>query len=104
MNDDQTNGTLGGIIAFSVGALVGAGIALILAPQSGAEIRKIVRDYVAKAADELMARSQDARATVKTALDHGREAFEAAKEQGKDAYETGKEAMKGVGKEMKTRV
>src|ERR1700693_5102699 len=104
MNDDQTNGTLGGILAFSLGALVGAGIALVLAAQSGAEIPKIVREYVAKAADELMARSQDARATVKTALDHGREAFEAAKEQGKDAYETGKEVMKGVGKEMKTRV
>ena len=104
MNDDQTNGTLGGIIAFSLGALVGAGIALILAPQSGAKTRKIVQDYAVKAADQLMERIQDAQATVKTALDHGREALEAAKEQGKDAYETGKEAMKGVGKETKTRV
>lgn len=104
VDNDRTNGALNGIIAFSLGALVGAGIALVLAPQSGAKTRKIVQDYAAKAADQLMERIQDAQATVKTALDHGREAYEAAKEQGKDVYETGKEAMKRVGKEMKTRV
>lgn len=102
MNDDQSNGTLGSIIAFSTGALLGAGVALILTPQSGAETRKLVRDYAAKAADELTTCRQDAQAAVKTALEPGTEAVEATKEYGKHAYETGKEAVKGVGKEMKT--
>jgi gas vesicle protein len=111
MNDDYSNGysnggngTLGSIIAFSAGALVGAGVALILTPQSGAETRKLVRDYAAKAVDEVLARIQDGQAAVKTALEPGKEAFEAAKEYGKQAYETGKEAVKGAGKEIKTQV
>jgi gas vesicle protein len=104
MNDDQSNGTLGSIIAFSAGALLGAGIALILTPQSGAETRKRVRDYSAKAVDQLRARSQDAQTAVKTALEPGKEAFEAAKEYGKQAFETGKEAVKAVGKEVKPHV
>lgn len=102
MNDDQGNGTLGSIIAFSAGALLGAGIALILTPQSGAETRKRVRDYFAKAVDQLRAHGQDAQAAVKTALEPGKEAIEAATEYGKHAYETGKEAVKGVAKDMKT--
>ncbi len=103
MNDDQ-NGALGSIIAFSVGAVVGAGVALILTPQSGAETRKLVRDYTAKAVGEFTACRQDAQAVVKTALEPGIEGVEAAKEYGKQAYETSKEALKGIGKEMKTNV
>jgi gas vesicle protein len=102
MNDDQKNGALRSILAFSMGAVVGAGVALLVTPRSGAETRKLVRGYATNAVDELAACSQDAQAAVKTALEPGREAVEATKEYGKHAYETGKEAVKELGKEMKT--
>ena len=39
--------------AFMAGAFIGAGIALLLAPQSGTELRSTLRDYASKAKDEL---------------------------------------------------
>jgi gas vesicle protein len=38
--------------AFITGALVGAGVALLLAPQSGTKSREFLRDYAARMKDE----------------------------------------------------
>ena len=38
--------------AFVAGAFIGAGIALLLAPQSGSELRSSLRDYASRAKDE----------------------------------------------------
>ena len=43
----------GNLAGFFAGALVGAGIALLFAPQAGAQLRGILRDYAARAKDEL---------------------------------------------------
>jgi gas vesicle protein len=90
--------------AFLAGALVGAGIALLLAPQSGTESRKMLRDYVGQAKDELIERGREAKATFETAKEHGREAFEFAKERGKNMYETAKETAKDSSEGLRNRV
>jgi gas vesicle protein len=70
--------------AFLAGALIGAGIALLLAPQTGAELRGMLRNYGYRARDE--------------AYERGREAWDTAVERGKDYVESGKETMREAGR------
>lgn len=70
--------------AFLAGALIGAGVALLLAPQSGSELRGMLRGYVSRAGEEMRER--------------GQKAWETAVERGKEYLESGREAMKEAGK------
>lgn len=88
-----------GTIAFMAGALIGAGVALLLAPQSGAETRNMLRDYAGRTKDELWERGKEAKATFDSAVERGKEAFETVRERGKEAYETGRETLRESGKE-----
>ena len=62
----------GNLSVFFTGALFGAGIALLLAPQAGAQMRRLLGDYVARAKDELY-----------DTIDHGIEALDDAVEHGR---------------------
>lgn len=75
---------------FFVGALVGAGIALLFAPQSGAQMRGRLRDYAARAKDEL-----------DEAIDHGTEMLDSAVERGHEFVEKGKDSLRETGREAK---
>ncbi|HMK60213.1 MAG TPA: YtxH domain-containing protein [Dissulfurispiraceae bacterium] len=88
------------LLAFVLGGMVGAGVALLLAPQSGTETRRRIREL----ADDVKDRATDYAGTAKdkvvTTVDKAKELYEekksaisAAVEAGKDAYE------KEVGKE-----
>lgn len=46
---------------FLAGALIGAGVALLFAPQTGAELRGMLRTYASRARDEAMDRGKGAR-------------------------------------------
>lgn len=76
--------------AFMTGALVGAGIALLFAPQAGAQVRRLLGDYAARAKDELY-----------DTVDHGIEALDDAVERGQDFVEKGKESLQQVGRQAK---
>jgi len=80
------------VIAFVVGALTGAAVALLFAPAPGEE----TRDYLAKRARESKDKARDAmgqgreyyeqqRENLATAVDRGREAFQQARERGDQA-------------------
>jgi len=97
---DQDNDYSVGTAAFLAGALIGAGVALLLAPQSGAETRGMLRDYAGRAKDELRERGKEAKATLDNALERGKQAFESVKEQGKDFYGSGREAIRDAGKDV----
>src|SRR5437588_12236441 len=90
----QDNDYAVGTAAFLAGALIGAGVALLLAPQSGAETRGMLRDYAGRAKDELKQRGQKVKSTLDSAMERGKEAFEATKERGKDMYSSGREAIR----------
>ena len=79
MHNESNDYSLG-MVAFLTWAFIGAGIALLLAPQSGTETRTLLRDYAGKAKDEMYERGREAKETFDSAL----------------AYETGKEAMRGA--------
>lgn len=73
--------------AFMAGAFIGAGIALLLAPQSGPELRSTLRDYAAKAKDEL-----------DEAAEQGRAVWDTAVERGQAYVEGGKQALRHAGR------
>jgi gas vesicle protein len=92
--------------AFVAGALIGAGVALLFAPQTGTELRGMLRNYASRAKDEAMERG---RAAWDTAVERGREYYdkgqEAVQEAGRSAREyaqTGKDALRGEGREHRT--
>ncbi len=91
--------------AFLAGAVIGAGIALLLAPKSGAETRDMLRDYAERAKQDLMERAEEAKATLNTAVERGKEAFESAKQRGKETLDTAKDAVREVSSDtMRNRV
>ena len=70
------------IIPFLAGGLVGAGIALLLAPKSGRELRKDLKDVAASAGDKITATVEkgkelyaDSTAAVKNAFEAGKVAY-----------------------------
>lgn len=82
--DDNGAGTI--IVAFVLGALTGAAVALLLAPASGEETRRLLgekakegRDKASDAAKqgrEFLNRQRD---TLSSAIDRGREAYNQAR-------------------------
>jgi gas vesicle protein len=87
-NENQAGG--GSVmLAFMIGALTGAAVALLFAPASGEE----TREYLGQKARESRARARDAveqgrevyerqRETLASAVERGREAFQQARERG----------------------
>lgn len=92
MSRDNNNGAGSVMLAFVVGALTGAAVALLFAPATGEE----TRDYLGQKARESRDKARDAvdhgrefyqrhRETVATAVDRGRDAFTQARERGDEA-------------------
>jgi len=90
MSKDSSGSSV--MIAFVVGALTGAAVALLFAPASGEE----TRDYLGKKAREGQDKAREAmeqgreyyerqREHLTTAVDRGREAFQQARERGDQA-------------------
>lgn len=85
-----------GMGSFVLGALVGAGLALLLAPRSGEETQAILRgraremkgtaeDRVRDAQRQLEARLEEARVGVQTRVDRVKEAVDAGRDAARDA-------------------
>ena len=71
------------LLAFLVGALSGAAVALLYAPKSGRE----TRDYLGEKAREGRARAADAAAKGREAVNQGRDTITTAIERGREAYQ-----------------
>ncbi len=56
MSDQRSFGS--SLLTFLGGAAIGAGLALLFAPQSGKETRKQIKDVAGKAVDEVKERSE----------------------------------------------
>src|SRR5687768_4741303 len=83
MYDRDCESDYTGWSAFVVGAFIAGGVALLLAPQTGTQLRGTIRRYASRATDEVAER--------------GREAWDTAVERGKEYMETGRQAMSEAG-------
>jgi gas vesicle protein len=83
MSEDTSCQACGYLTAFAIGALVGAGIALLYAPRSGKETREVL----ARGARKLKDKAGDA-------LDEAKEMIREKKTEIAAAVEAGKEAMR----------
>lgn len=113
----------GGIGSFILGALVGAGVALLFAPQSGEETQEEIRrrarrlksqaeDRLRAAQEQLETRLEQARANVQGRVDSVRGAVESGRQAARDAradlehrlaqtkaaYRTGLDGLRGAGR------
>jgi len=87
MARDEGAGAGSILLAFLLGAVAGAAVALLYAPQSGRE----TRDFLGERADEARRRAADAAATAaakgRDALNQGRDTLNTAIERGREAYQ-----------------
>ena len=88
----DTNGGGSVMLAFVLGAVTGAAVALLFAPAAGEETRDYLgkraregRDRVRGASEQGREFYQRQRDNVTSAIERGREAFEQAREEGRDA-------------------
>ncbi len=70
------------LVPFLVGGVIGAGVALLLAPKSGKELRKDIRDIATDSREKITStieKSKDlydkSKGAVKTAIDAGKTAY-----------------------------
>ncbi|HSL04751.1 MAG TPA: YtxH domain-containing protein [Nitrospiraceae bacterium] len=80
----------GSLSVFITGALIGAGVALLFAPQAGAQLRDLLRDYAARAKDEL-----------DEVVDQGSAALDSTIERGHEFVEKGKDSLREAGRQAK---
>ncbi len=94
MNDESCGNASSILFSFLLGGIVGAGLALLLAPQSGAETRRKITDAsgdLREKADEFI---DQAKTSVDSAIHKGRDIVEEKKSVLASAIEAGKEAFK----------
>jgi gas vesicle protein len=93
MVDDRGN-SLGAVgLAFLAGGLVGAAVALLLAPQSGRESQEQLRRYARRAEDTVHELADKATQALDQAVDKGREYVEEKKSILTEAVAAGRSAM-----------
>jgi len=81
------------LMAFLLGGVVGAGLALLFAPLSGRETRERIRDLAEEVKEKAEGAIDEIRDKVKETLDVGKKTLEEKKSIVTAAYEAGKEAM-----------
>lgn len=109
---ERTSGSFG---SFLVGIALGAGVALLLAPDSGLETRRRLRREARKVkraarekagalADNVTDRYEHARRTVEDKLEAARSALELKRQQAASAIEAGREAAHQAREDLERRI
>ena len=90
MSDDR-NGFLGVVFTFLTGAAIGAGLALLYAPQTGEETRKKIKDVKDKVSDDVKDSYEKFSKEAQVAIDAVRSSSEKAVKQIKTFLDQTKE-------------
>lgn len=93
MADGQNNGSGTTFIAFTLGALIGGGLALLTAPRSGSETREKMRGMVDETRGKINEMTEDAETRIKKAVQEGRQVLEENADLIKTAVKAGKDAI-----------
>jgi gas vesicle protein len=82
----------GGIGTFVLGALVGAGLALLFAPQSGEETQKDIKERARRLKDSAEERVRDAQRALETRIDTARQGLNDGVDAVRGAVDAGRQA------------
>jgi len=101
MGNEESGHSAGSLIlSFFIGGLVGAGVALLLAPKPGVESREKIRELAEDAKKKATEYAEKVKAEVTSTVGKGKEVFEekkslitAAVDAGKEAYQKEKEKV-----------
>lgn len=93
-----------GILPFLFGALLGAGIALLFAPRSGAETQAQLKQQARRLRDAAEHRVRDVQRTVEVRLEQAREGVQEAVGAARDAVEAGRQAARDARTELERKV
>lgn len=100
MREEEGYSTGSILLSFLLGGMVGAGFALLLAPQSGRETRQKIKELTGDVKEKAMGYAGDVKEKITGGIDKGKEMYEEKKsmitsaiEAGKEAYEKEKERL-----------
>ena len=101
MSNEESGHSAGSLIlAFFIGGLVGAGVALLLAPQPGSETRQKIKELAEEAKEKAAGYAEEVKGKVTSTVGKSKEIVEekkslvtAAVEAGKEAYQKEKEKL-----------
>jgi len=92
MEDDRGFSTKSVFLSFLLGGILGAGMALLLAPQSGRETRGKIKETAEDVKEKAEVYVQEAKGKIVSTLDKAKETLEEKKSALTKALEAGKEA------------
>jgi gas vesicle protein len=100
MREEEGYGTGGILLSFLLGGIVGAGFALLMAPQTGRETRQRIKEFTEDVKGKTMDYVEDVKGKVSSGIDKGKDFLDEKKsimttaiEAGKNAYEKEKERL-----------
>ena len=91
---DHRDDTAGHLGWFFLGTLIGAGVALILAPRTGKETRELLTERGSEWAKRAQETADDLRGRAGDLLEKGRDLFDEQRGRVASAFEAGRAAMK----------
>ena len=91
-NEESSHSTGSIILAFFIGGLVGAGVALLLAPQPGKETRQKIKELADEAKEKAAKYAEELKSKVTSTVEKGKELVEEKKSLITTAVDAGKEA------------
>ena len=91
----DNNGDLGSFLAgFVIGGLIGAGVALLMAPQSGEETRQIIKDKSIELRDRAIETAEEAQKRAEEFQERGKQIYGEQVQRVQEAVDAGKKAIK----------
>jgi gas vesicle protein len=93
MTENRNNGLGTTFLAFTLGAVIGGGLALLTAPRSGSETREKLQSMVDDTRTKMNDITKDAEERLKKTVKEGMDRMEEKSDQVKAAVKAGKEAM-----------
>lgn len=94
----------GQVGSFVVGALVGAGLALLFAPKSGEETQAEIRERARQFRESAEERMRDAQRNLEDRFDHAREGVQSRVEEVREAVDAGRTAAHEAREDLEERL
>jgi gas vesicle protein len=88
------------LLAFLFGGMVGAGVALLVAPKTGQETRRMIKDLTEDAKEKAESYIEQAKEKAESAVEKGKDFLEKEKSIITSAVEAGKEAYEKEKKKL----